>query len=134
MSAPDNIALFHTQVVKIFGELYLKHPRGVYIDPLFIYGRDADDDEIEFAEATIRYLVENGYVNAEPAGEYEELRLNAQSWAALDKPNPLDPKTSLGRSIANWSKDAASSAGKDGVSALGGTALKAVAIALGLPA
>ena len=134
MPVPENIVQFHAQALKIFGALYLAHPRAVYIDPEFVYGRDTDDrDEIEFAQGTIRYLVENGYVNAESVGDYDELRLNARSWAALDKPNPLEPTQSIGQSASRWAKDAASSAGKDGVSALGGIALKTVAMALGLP-
>lgn len=127
MSEPENIKRFQNVSAQILGTLYATHPVAQWDEASLIYGDDVTDDNEALFSETVEYLYENGYITKPQAGF---IRLRDKGYEALNKPNPLNKKQSLGSGLAAWSKGAASDISKDNLSKLASYALQSLFSAL----
>ncbi len=127
---PVHIVKFKEMAGFVLGRLYEIHPEDISFDAASFYGNDvpSDQDEELFSN-TVNYLVRNGYVHQD-SNFY--LQLTSASWDVLQKPNPLLPTETLGSSLMNWAKEAASDVGKGFAGKSVDVALRAVALAIGV--
>lgn len=122
MAEPENIEQFKVMAGRILAALYSTHPRAQDFDPSLVFGGNVvpDTDDEELFEETVNSLVENGYIIIVQKGY---LRLLDKAYETLQKPNPLDPKKSIGSTLVGWAKDATTKAAKDASSKIVAAAL-----------
>ncbi|MFG1414020.1 hypothetical protein V5G24_23245 [Xanthobacter sp. VTT E-85241] len=147
MNEPDNILRFKAQTLHALGKLYAAHPRRQFLLFSDLFGEGGPTlaaFEAEFSETpdprvqegieTIRWLLRHGYIDG-AAHQFgaRDAGLTPKAWASLDKPDPLDPSTSMGAKVVAWAKGAASEGSKAGASALGSAAIAAIGKSLGVP-
>lgn len=124
MKEPENIVHFKEMAGRILGTLYAGHPQDAWNRPSLVFGDDEPgDNDAELYENSVNYLLENGYLTRTDPGF---VRLNDRSFHVLGEANPLEPKKSIGASLADWAGKATSETGKTLLAQSAGAALVAL--------
>lgn len=127
MSEPDNIVQFKEMVGRIIGSLYASHPQPQPWNSFIVFGDiPPNNDDEDLFEDTLTYLIDNGYITKRP--DYT-VRLNERSYHLLQKENPLDPKETMGASLARWATGTASDSARNVIVQNAGAAIAALYIA-----
>lgn len=116
MNEPENIKQFKEMSAVILGTLYATHPIAQWYDAeTFLSEKTTPNNTEELFIEAANFLIENGYIVLVQKGF---LRLRDKGYEALNKPNPLNPKQSVGSGLATWVKGTASDISKDSISKL----------------
>lgn len=121
MQEPQNITDFKQMAGRILGTLYDTHPSEMFIEADAFFDADLTREEEDLFDDTLAYLCENGYLTR--TSNSTHVRLNDRAYHILQKPNPLEPKESIGYSLAKWTKGSISEASRSAVATVAGSAL-----------
>ncbi|MGI3128630.1 hypothetical protein [Nitratireductor sp. PBL-C9] len=125
---PQNIREFKEMVGTILGRLYDVHPSELPNDAdAFIQEDRLTDEIVDLFDGTSNYLVRGGFLHQD---EQFYLQLTPASWDVMQKPNPLRPDEAIGKTLATWTKQAASDVGKATVAQAASAALTMLYTAL----